>query len=295
MDATIHLEDHGGGKATVFYGNGQWKRLPRGRHIIASWIDEDGIREIEDSEIWDFLEHAYQHQETTIPIRRYPRVKPDLKPGLPVYSAEFGFGEIVAIEGDVKVAFDEKDRLIDRNDLITRIEAEVNWHNLWLMGEKRRIEEGKRLLIVKGLCPYGEWQVFLDRYEIPRSTADDLIRRYADKILQEGGRLHLTGYRSSSANGSHAGTELISDPTNALAELVEEENEKRRGKTPTAHTEYWNVRIKLRPHIVIRCREVYKEPGAKEYWRRAAYEFVEENPGSEESTASEPDSDSDQN
>jgi hypothetical protein len=231
------------------------------------------------------LERIYKYRDEYPEVRRFPRVKPDLKPGLPVYCARFGFGEIATIDGDdITVRFKDKNRLIEAKELVTRVEAEVDWHEYWLTGEKRRLREGKKLFIVKGLCRHGEWQVFLDRYEIPRSTADDLIRRYLDAILRSGETPHLHGYRANDVGDPARDRNNQTEDSDAaeLAKLVEQEAEKRRGKTPTQNPEYWHVRIKLPPAIVTRCREHYKQPDAKEYWRRAAYMFIDEDPSSEE-------------
>jgi hypothetical protein len=61
-------------------------------------------------------------------------------------------------------------------------------------------------------------------------------------------------------------------------EGVRKENERCRGKKPTYHKTVWSIRIKLPPDIVRRCREQYKTDGAKDFWQRAAYEFIGENP-----------------
>ena len=50
------------------------------------------------------------------------------------------------------------------------------------VGRKDDFKEGKPVAIVKNLCRFGEWRAFLKKYEYPRSTADDLIRRYEDDM-----------------------------------------------------------------------------------------------------------------
>jgi hypothetical protein len=292
MHDLIHLDDRGDGRVSAFFRDGRWKRLDRGLDGTVSWIHtSDGSMETASREICQLLEHAYKHPETTEPVRRYPRVRPELKPGLPVYSPDFGFGEIAKVDGDnISVSFGEKTRHIERKELITQVDAAVDWHNCWLSGQKRRLEEGKRLFVVKGLSRFGEWQAFLDRYEIPRSTADDLIRRYLDSMLQQGCDVKLPGYRSGLINPAHLGSDLT-DAEADLADLIEEETEKRRGKTPSYVAQYFAVRIAMSAEMVKRCRERYKKSGARKYWRRAANTFVEEAfSSSEESTTAGSDS-----
>src|ERR1700737_3189585 len=87
----IALDDHGGGAATIFYGNKCWKRVPgEGPDATAKWWNKtpDHV-EAADSEKGRILEHAYQHQETTEPVHRYPREESDLKLGQPVYCSAF--------------------------------------------------------------------------------------------------------------------------------------------------------------------------------------------------------------
>jgi hypothetical protein len=148
------------------------------------------------------------------------------------------------------------------------------WYAYWFSGAKRRFEEGKRLTIVKNLCRFGEWQAFLDKYEYPRSTADDLIRRYEDDMKCKAQQ--LPGNRAID----------VSDPKQKVSEstadsdagerkqLVRLENEKRAGREPSDHATDWAIRIKLPPDVLKLCREQYKQPDAKDFWQRAAYRFV---------------------
>jgi hypothetical protein len=108
------------------------------------------------------------------PIRR-PRLEWERKEGQAVYHSTFGFGEIVAIrDSKIVVKFGKNERVVSEQDLVTRAQAESAWNLYWLTGERRRLEEGKRLFVVKSLCRFGEWQAFLKKYDYPRSTADDL-------------------------------------------------------------------------------------------------------------------------
>ena len=287
MQEVIHLDDRGGGAATIFFKNRGWKRVPsKDSPDAAEWFRlqhtaEDPLKSA-DSETGRILEHAYLHPETTEPVRRRPRLELPLKTSQPVYCSEFGFGGIVAIDGDdITVRFGEKERQVGAQDLVTRVRAEVAWHTYWLRGEKRRFEEGKRLFIVKSLCGFGEWQAFLDRYDYPRSSADDLIRRYKNEVAWKAQNQHLPGNRASDlADPDRHVNERKADPdAEEREELVRTETEKRRERKPTYHKTLWAIRIKLPPDILMRCREQYKLPGAKKYWRRAAYEFIGEDPG----------------
>jgi hypothetical protein len=286
MDDVVHLDDRGGGAATIFFKNCSWRRVPtEDSPDAAKWLrlqytPEDPF-EVADSETRRILEHAYRHPETTEPVRRRPRLELPLKPGLPVHCSAFGFGKVVAIDGDdITVGFGEKRRHVGKEDLMTRVGAEVAWHTYWLRGEKRRLEEGKRLFIVKSLCGFGDWQAFLDRYDYPRTSADDLIRCFKNEAMRDAQIPELHGNRAGCrTDPDRRVNERKPDPdAEAREELVKKETEQRRGRTPTQHETLWGIRIKLPPRIVTRCREQYKLPGAKKYWRRAAYEFVGEDP-----------------
>jgi len=286
MQEVTHLDDRGNGNATIYHNGKCWKRIPTdGLAGAAEWVNATtgALEAANDERNW-FLENAYHHPETTEPVRRFPRTKSHLKVGQPVFFPVFGSGEIEAIAGDqITVRFGNIKRRIDAQNLMTRAQAEADWHAYYLTGTKRRLEEGKRLLIVKSLCRFGEWQDFLKKYEIPRSTADDLIRRYRNEAPAEAQTLQLTGNRSNDLSDpdDHANAREADPEDDELAQLVKEETEKRRGKVPTHHPTWWNLRIKLPQQILDLCRKKYKKPGAKEYWRRAAYQFVGKDPDNE--------------
>jgi hypothetical protein len=148
----------------------------------------------------------------------------------------------------------------------------------WLRGEKRRLKEGMWFFIVKVLCrkQFGAWQAFLNRYDIPRSTADDLICRYLDEMARKSQSQQLTGYRSIDLTSPDYAADVATAEKNAnqLDQLVEMERAKREGREPTHHDSLWSIRIKLPHDILRRCRKKYKRPSSKEFWRRKAYEFV---------------------
>jgi hypothetical protein len=207
----------------------------------------------------------------------------DLKVGQPVFLAACGIGKVAAIDGgDVTVRFADTEKKVSAQALVTRAQAEVNWRAHWLPGAERRREEGRRLWIVKELCTYGEWQDFLDRFDLSRSTCDDLIRRYKNEVMWEAQDQHLNGNRSSDetepttvADPDRHVNERTPDPDgDARKELIGKEAEKRHGRKPICHKTLWTIRIKLPEQVLTLCRAKYKDPGAKEFWRRAAYAFV---------------------
>ena len=285
----MHLDDRGNGRATIYGRNRAWKRAPsKDSPNTARWFREtpEDRLVLASEKKARALEYAYRHPETTVPVFRNPRINRPLEVNQRVYCPKFGFGEIVAInKDDMAVRFGKKERRVEKTELVTRAQAELAWHEYWLTGEKRRLEEGKRLFIVKRLCraKHGEWQAFLNRYNIPRSTADDLIRRFLNEMARKSSSQQLPGYRSIDLDSSDYAANLAAAEKNAteLNELVEKENAKRAGRKPTDHDSLWSIRIKLPEPIIRRCRKKYKHPGAKNYWRRKAYEFVGEHPGAE--------------
>jgi hypothetical protein len=220
------------------------------------------------------LERAYRHRDELKKIRRFSR-EWELNLEQPVYCPAFGSGKIVAIKsGDVTVAFGEQEHSVDVHDLVTLAQAEMHWYAYWFSGAKRRFEEGKRLAIVKNLCRHGEWQAFLDNYDYPRSTADDLICRYEAEMKLRSQQ--LTGNRAIDVAdpGQQVSESTADSDADERKELVRLENEKRAGRKPSDHATDWAIRIKLPPDVLRLCREKYKEPDAKDFWQRAAYRFV---------------------
>jgi len=267
---SMAIEQRADGSVFIFHYGRQYRRESNG-----SWTKRtyNGWRKVSARRARR-LERAYQHREEIKKVRRSPR-EWDLKLEQPVYCAAFGSGKIVAIKcGDVTVAFGEQEHKVDANDLMTRAQAETYWYGFWQSGAKRRFEEGRRLAIVKNLCRHGEWQTFLAKYDYPRSTADDLIRRYEDEMKFRSQQ--LPGYRSIDlADSEQNVSESTADPdANERKELVRLEAEKRIGRQPSAHPTDWTIRIKLPPEVLKLCREKYKEPAAKTFWQRAAYRFV---------------------
>jgi hypothetical protein len=227
------------------------------------------------------LERIYRHRDEHRRVRRYPRLVWERKAGQPVFSPAFGFGRIIAIPGNkIVVKFGKLDRVVNEEDLLTRAQAEADWHLYWLRGERRRLQEGRRLSVIKSLCRHGEWKAFLTKYDYPRSTADDLINRYQNELRWEASE--MPGNR---ANGhgqlGRPVNERQSNPDDVERDdLVKKEAKKRQGREPSHHKTLWSIRIKLPPEILTLCRERYRRKGerAKEFWRLAAYLFVRVEP-----------------
>jgi hypothetical protein len=230
------------------------------------------------SPIPDGMERDYERPVLPVGVCRRARLVWGRKEGQPVFSPAFGFGKIVAIRGNkLVVKFGKQERVVNEEDLLTRAQAEADWHLYWLRGERRRLEEGRKLAIVKSLCRHGEWQQFLDKYEYPRSTADDLIARYQNELRWET-RAEMPGNRANGHGqlGEHV-NERQPNPNDAERDnLVKKEAEKRQRRQPSHHKTLWSLRIKLPPEILALCRERYRRKGesAKEFWRLAAYLFV---------------------
>jgi hypothetical protein len=266
------------GTAEIYRRGRQYLRV-RGDDGEPRWLKRSsrGLRPVSDHRARQ-LDRIFRHAETAKAFCRRPRLEWERKPGQPVYCPAVGFGQIVAVQGDkVTAKFGKNERVMGSQDLVTRAQVEADWHLYWLSGERRRLEEGKRLSIIKSLCRYGEWHAFLDKYDYPRSSADDLIRRYHDELRWEG-RTELTGNRAGQV-GEHERDihECRPNPgDDELKDLIKKETEKRHGKEPSYHKTLWSIRIKLPQDILTLCRERYKRKSksAKEFWRLAAYIFI---------------------
>jgi hypothetical protein len=280
MSEVIFLDRYDHGAATAHYKGQRWKRVPGEEpDAAAQWISDSVALTPADSETQRLLENAYQDSGTPAPPR-HPQLEWERKPGQAVYSPAFGFGKIIAIQDNKAVAkFGKHERAMRPEELVTRAEAENDWHFYWLTGERRRLEEGRRLSLIKNLCKHehGSWQRFLRKYNYPRSTADDLIRSYKIE-LRWAARNQLPGYRAIQAGDfGRQMNKYNEDPEGReRGELVKVETGKRRGTEPSYHPTLWSIRIKLPTDVLTLCREEYKREGkrAKEFWLRAAYIFV---------------------
>lgn len=260
------------GSRSIFIAGTQYRRDKHSYRWLKRTPSGYGYRPVSDRRARR-LERIYRHRDEIKRIRRFPRLEPELKRGLPVYHPAFGSGEIDAIEGEkITVKFGGLERRVRARDLVTRVRAEVDWHSYWLRGEKRRLKEGKLLWIIKSVCRFGEWQAFLRRYDYPRTTADDLIRRYLETESNE-----LHGNRAIDVTDADCADEHTPDPnSDEIKDLVTKETDKRRGRKPRHHPTFWSLRIKLPREVATRCRKKYKEESdaAKEFWQAAAYRFV---------------------
>lgn len=199
--------------------------------------------------------------------------------GQPVYCPAFGSGEVAAIEGDlITVRFSDTEAKVKVQQLTTLALAEGDWHSNWLRGEPWILEDGRRLLIVRGLCRHGEWQDFLKKYDLSRSTCDDHIRRYKNTLVLAAQIAQMTGNRSfdpADLDPDRKVNPRSPDPNaEELKAKVEEEIQKRKGRVPSHHRTDWSTRIKLPPAVAVQCREKHPNAGAKAYMQRAAYGLI---------------------
>jgi hypothetical protein len=211
-------------------------------------------------------------------IVRFPRLP--VKLGQLVHNTEFGTGTITSIHGcNATVAFCDEVRELDFEQVVTRAMAEERWQACYSHGANRRLEEGRWLWVVRSLCTrHGDWTAFLEKWGVPRSSAHDLIQRYLQERSWES--QHASGNRTERAPKLD---DRATDPAvelNAEREkLIRDELAKREKdcSAQTAKLTYWPVRIKLPAAVAEDCREKYQEAGdgAKKYWVRAAYRFVD--------------------
>jgi hypothetical protein len=199
--------------------------------------------------------------------------------GQPVYCLAFGAGEVAAIEGDlITVRFSDTEEKVQVQQLTTLALAEGEWHSNWLRGEPWIVEDGRRLTIVKNLCRHGDWQDFLKKYDLSRSTCDDHIRRYKNTLVLAAQVAQMTGNRSfdpADLDPDRKVNPRSPDPNaEELKAKVEEEIQKRKGRVPSHHRTDWSVRIKLPPAVAAECREKYPDAGAKAYMQQAAYGLI---------------------
>jgi hypothetical protein len=242
----------------------------------ASVLDAQ-IVEATESPVGSLLEPLALEEHTTLVQSQGP-----LTIGQPVYFPAFGSGEIAAIDGgEARVRFADGEKTVKAHALLTLAQAEVDWHENWLRGEPWILEDGRRLSIVKDLCRYGEYETFLKKYDRARSTCDAHIRRYKnavtwaaqDQQLARNGAIEET--EPTVPDQNRKVNPRAPDPgADERKAKVEEERKKRTGRRPSHHRTDWSIRIKLPEEIIGICRAKYKEPGAKDYWRRAAFAFI---------------------
>ncbi len=213
-------------------------------------------------------------------IVRYPRLSIQFAYGQTVHHTDFGAGTISSINGcKITIAFCDIARELDYEQLVTRALAEEKWQECFSHGANRRLEEGRWLWVIRSLCTQrGEWNVFLEKWGVPRSTAHDLITRYLQE--RQWDSQTASGYRTEGTPRLNAVTiDAAAELNEGRKQLVSEERTKHEkdGLGQTDKPIYWSVRIKLPEPVAEHCRENYVEAGedAKKYWVRAAYRFVD--------------------
>jgi hypothetical protein len=213
-------------------------------------------------------------------IFRYPRLCVRFKLGQLVHHTEFGTGTISSVNGcKVAIAFCDEERELDYEQVVTRALAEERWQDCYSHGANRRLEEGRWLWVIRSLCTQrGDWNAFLQKWGIPRSSAHDLIARFLQERRWDS--QHASGNRTEGTPKLDGGTiDAAAQLNEGRKQLVREETTKREkdGLAQMAKLIYWPVRIKLPEPVAEHCRENYKEAGdeAKKYWVHAAYRFVD--------------------
>ena len=130
------------------------------------------------------------------------------------------------------------------------------------------------LWIIKSLCRFGEWQAFLDRHELPRSTADDLIRQCKNEVMREAH--DLPGHRSIADSDYQVNVSIPDHEGDEIERTIARESAKRRGRIPTLRKTWWSIRIELPPRVIRLCREHYnKKADAKEYFGEYPPDFFD--------------------
>jgi hypothetical protein len=184
----------------------------------------------------------------------------DLELGQPVFHSTFGYGEVAAIDGNAVTFRERKDLAVTHTvaveDLITRIQAEVGLKTCYFAGGAKawRRAQGKWASLTKNLCKQGEWGEVLKKYDLNRSSMDDLIRRFEEEAtweaqdaalaakLPESGNLNPTAPVEScqpsvyAVTGSPHVNERTPDPENdARQKNIQVETVKREGIQLTHH------------------------------------------------------------
>jgi hypothetical protein len=278
MEEIVLLDRHSDGAARAYHADRSWKRAPgAGGDGEPQWTNDVWPFEVADSGVRQLLERAYEDPTTPAPPR-HPLTEFERKPGQLVFHEEEGVGKIVANpEGKFVVKFRKHERVLRADQFMTLAEAQIQWHFYWLTGRRRRIEEGRRLWIVKKLCRYGEWQAFLDKYEYPRTTADDLIKLFKAESRPDEDNLHGNRASQPEDTGPQDRARATDQDEVERREQVEKEIDKRRGRQPTHNRTSWTVRIDdLTPEVVLACKMKLKhdKKRAKKFWRRCANKFA---------------------
>jgi hypothetical protein len=156
MRSVIHLDDCGGGKATIFYENKCWKRVPRegSPDAAARWSTDADRPEAANREMGSFLEHAYRHPKTAMPIHRFPRL-----------SAE-----------DLAAASTLEDRIAQLDATVFRSMAQRR---------KESIQMGRAFNELKQLLGHGKWLRHFAGTFAPRGVILRTAERYMRRASKE--------------------------------------------------------------------------------------------------------------
>ncbi|HLZ51299.1 MAG TPA: hypothetical protein VKP61_11125 [Candidatus Acidoferrum sp.] len=137
----------------------------------------------------------------------------------------------------------------------------------WMRGAEWRLEVGELLYKIKEKCEYSEWGDFLKEYDLPRSTADDYVRRYRDEA-------GLTEVRQF----DEPNPEPKPDPqAEERKQDIEVEKNKRKGKRPEHNPTQVQVRLRsLLPHQTAVYWEERKENCERvdAIWRAAFFQII---------------------
>jgi hypothetical protein len=137
----------------------------------------------------------------------------------------------------------------------------------WLRGAGWRLEQGELLSQIKEECDHGQWGEFLKEYDIPRSTADDYIRRYKDEV-------QITETRQF----EDPDPEPQPDPqAEERKQDIEIEKNKRKGKRPEHNPTQVQVRLRsLLPHQTAVYWEERKENRERvdAIWQAAFFHII---------------------
>jgi hypothetical protein len=139
----------------------------------------------------------------------------------------------------------------------------------WIRGRGWRLEAGRLLYLIKPGCAYGEWKEFCEKHDLAVRTADGWIQKYK----KEAGI-------SEQPQWEDANPPLLPDSeADEIKQDIEEEKEKRKGRTPERHRTELNVKLKqLNPYLLDLYYEVKKRSPeiVMERWYETFFRIIEE-------------------
>jgi len=201
MQEVIHLDDRGGGLATIFYQGERWRRVPGdGPDSQAEWQADE---ERADRKLRRIFEHTYRHQEMATPIKRKPRLRHPRLPDL--------IGHTVDVEELI-----EKANVVEANNILTiarRALAAASWDIL---------EAGRALNWLKPMFPKGTW---LARLKMEADRTGYKVRTLQDYMKA-----------AWEADAKNAEVRAFAKPTDAKAVAIEKASEAAEQKVKQAIT-----------------------------------------------------------